>query len=207
MAKITVITVLSVVTFAATTFALDVAVAAFYAPARVVGEVTEMGTYGTYSGKEFSKSGFKGRVSLGVYEGLNVAVGFGYNNLIYREEPYSIPEVSYVTSIPTYITTVGADYAFRFGPFSPFAGGGAAIARESAEARGHTAIDWYGGLYVEGGARYFLGGNLAVEAGPRYTHLFDEPAVLYDGWGVNDFVRSEHRSQLVELLVGINYYF
>ena len=207
MGKITVITVLSVVTFAATTFALDVGVGAFYAPARVVGEVTEMGTYGTYSGKEFSKGGFKGRVSFGVYEGLNVAVGFGYNNLIYREEPYSIPEVSYVTSIPTYITTVGADYAFRLGPFSPFAGGGAALARESAKAYGESTTDWYGGLYAEGGARYFLGGNLAVEAGPRYTFLFDEPVVYYDGWDVHDFVRSEHQSQLIELLFGINYYF
>jgi hypothetical protein len=204
MVKITVITVFSVFTFAATTFALDVGVGAFYAPARVFGGATEMGEY---SGKEFSKGGFKGRVSFGVYEGLNVAIGFGYNNLIYREEPYSIPEVSYVLSIPMFITTIGADYGIRFGPFSPFAGGGAAIARESAEAYGRTAIDWYGGLYVEGGARYFLGGNLAVEAGPRYTHLFDEPAVLYDGWGVNDFVRSEDRSQLIELLIGVNYYF
>ena len=207
MAKTTVIALLTAVALAAAAAALDVGVGAFYAPARVVGEVTEMGTYGTYSGKEFSKSGFKGRVSLGVYEGLNVAVGFGYNNLIYREEPYSIPEVSYVTSIPTYITTVGADYAFRFGPFSPFAGGGAAIARESAEARGHTAIDWYGGLYVEGGARYFVVNSLALEAGPRYTHLFDEPVVYYKDYNVRGFVRSEHRSQLIELLFGISYYF
>ncbi|MEE9455582.1 MAG: outer membrane beta-barrel protein [bacterium] len=204
MGKITAITVLSVVTFAVTTFALEVGVGAFYAPARVVGEATEMDEY---SGKEFSKGGFKGRVSFGVYEGLNVAIGFGYNNLIYREEPITYPEVKYVLSLPTYITTFGADYAFPLGPFSPFAGGGAAIARESAEARGHTAIDWYGGLYVEGGARYFLGGNLAVEAGPRYTFLFDEPVVYYKDYNVRGFVRSEHRSQLIELLFGINYYF
>ncbi len=205
MGKITVITVLSVVTFAATTFALDVGVGAFYAPGRVTGYVDETREYGK---KEFSPGGFKGRVSVGVYEGLSLALGFGYNNLIYREGSfYSIPEVSYVLSIPMFITTIGAEYGFRLGPFLPYAGGGAAIARESAEAYGRTAIDWYGGLYAEGGARYFLADGLAVEAGPRYTLLFDEPAVLYDGWGVNDFVRSEHRSQLIELLIGVNYYF
>ncbi len=205
MGKITVITVLSVVTFAATTFALDVGVAAFYAPARVVGYVDETRKY---SNKEFSMRGFKARVSLGVYEGLNVTLGFGYNDFVYREEPSrSFPEVSYVLSIPMFITTLGADYGIRFGPFSPFAGGGAAIARESAEAYGRTAIDWYGGLYVEGGARYFLADRLALEAGPRYTLLFDEPVVYYDGWDVHGFARSEHRSQLFELLIGVNYYF
>ena len=206
MGKTTVITALSVVMLAATTLALDVGVGAFYAPGRVFGGATEMDEY---SGKEFSKGGFKGRVSFGVYEGLNVAVGFGYNNLIYREESIIITTgVSYVLSIPTYITTLGADYGFRFGPFSPFAGGGAAIAREKPKfVSGRTLItEWYGGLYVEGGARYFLGGNLAVEAGPRYTVLFDEPVLYYD-LNLPGFARSEHRSQLIELLIGVNYYF
>ncbi len=204
MGKITGIAVLALVTLAAAASALDVGVGAFYAPARVVGEVTEMGEY---SGKEFSKGGFKGRVSVGVYEGLNVAVGFGYNNLSYREEPITFPEIGYVTSIPTYITTLGADYAFRLGPLRPYAGGGAAIARESVEGFRYTITDWYGGLYVEGGARYFLIDGLAVEAGPRYTLLFDEPVVYYDGLIKHDFVRAEHRTQLIELLFGINYYF
>ncbi len=204
MAKTTVIALLTAVVLVAAASALDAGVGAFYAPARVVGGATEMGEY---SGKEFSKGGFKGRVSFGVYEGLNVAVGFGYNNLIYREEPITYPEVSYVLSIPTYITTFGADYGLLLGPFLPYAGGGAAIARESAEAYGRTAIDWYGGLYAEGGARYFLGGNLAIEAGPRYTLLFDEPVVYFDVLHKWDFVRSEHRSQLIALLMGGNYYF
>jgi opacity protein-like surface antigen len=93
------------------------------------------------------------------------------------------------------------------GPFRPYVGGGAALARESAEAYGHSTTDWYGGLYVEGGARYFLVDGLAVEAGPRYTALFDEPVVYFDGLHKWDFVRSEHRSQLIELLIGVNYYF
>jgi len=204
MVKTTGIAVLAVVTLAAAASALDVGVGAFYAPGRVFGGATEMDEY---SGKEFSTGGFKGRISFGVYEGLNVAVGFGYNNLIYREEPITFPEIKYVLSLPTYITTFGADYGFRLGPFLPYAGGGGAIARESAEARGRTAIDWYGGLYVEGGARYFLVDGLAVEAGPRYTVLFDEPVVYYDQLTVHDFVRSEHRTQLIELLFGIDYYF
>jgi hypothetical protein len=70
----------------------------------------------------------------------------------------------------------------------------------------HEAIDWYGGLYAEGGARYSLTNDLAVEAGPRYTLLFDKPAV-YDDMNEDDFIRSEHHSRLVELLVGVNYYF
>jgi len=185
--------------FTAYSFALDVGVGAFYAPGKVFGYASEI--------DRFSPGGFKGRVSLGVYEGLNVTLGFGYNDFVYREEPITTG-VSYVLSIPMFITTFGADYGFRFGPFSPFAGGGAAIAREKPKfVLGQTFItEWYGGLYVEGGARYFLGGNLALEAGPRYTHLFDEPVLYYD-LNLPGFARSEHRSQLIELLIGVNYYF
>ena len=200
MGKITIITVLSVVMLAATTFALDVGVGAFYAPARVVTGAAEI--------KEVNNpGGFKGRFSVGIYEGLNVAFGVGYNDFSFRKDIRLLEEEVPVKSIPMVILTLGADYAFRLGPFRPYAGGGAAIARESVEGFRYTITDWYGGLYVEGGARYFLGGNLAVEAGPRYTLLFDEPVVYYDGWGVHDFVRSEHRSQLFELLIGVNYYF
>jgi len=203
MRKITGIAVLAVATLAAAA-ALDVGFGAFYAPGKVTGYIDETREYGK---KEFSPAGFKGRVSLGVYEGLNVTLGFGYNDFVYREEPFSIAEVSYVLSIPMFITTVGAEYGFRFGPFKPFAGGGAALARESVKDFWRAPVDWYGGLYAEGGAGYFLVNGLAVEAGPRYTVLFDEPVVYYDGFGEHDFVRSEHRSQLVEVLVGINYYF
>lgn len=203
MRKIIIATAWAVAAVAAAA-ALDVGVGAFYAPGKVTGYIDETRDFGK---KEFSPAGFKGRVSLGVYEGLNVTLGFGYNDFVYREEPITTG-VSYVLSIPTYITTLGADYGFRFGPFSPFAGGGAAIAREKPKfVSGRTLItEWYGGLYVEGGARYFLGGNLAVEAGPRYTHLFDEPVLYYD-LNLPGFARSEHRSQLIELLIGVNYYF
>lgn len=184
--------------------ALDVGVGAFYAPGKVTGYVDEVREH---SEKEFSPSGFKGRVSFGVYEGLSVALGVGYNDFVYREEPVSFPEVAYVTSIPMFTTTLGAAYGFPLGPFTPFAGGGAALARESAEAYLNTTTDWYGGLYVEGGARYHLVSGLAIEAAPRYTYLFDEPVVSFDGLHTWDFVRSENHSQLLELLVGVNYYF
>jgi hypothetical protein len=136
-----------------------------------------------------------------------LAFGVGYNEFVYRRYLLSIPEHAPVESIPMVVATLGVGRRFLAGAFRPYVGGGAAIARESAEARGHTAIDWYGGVYVEGGARYFLIYGLAVEAAPRYTLLFDEPVVYYDDWDVHGFVRSEHRSQLVELLFGINYYF
>ena len=204
MARITTIGVLGIALTLGTAAALDVGVGAFYAPGKVTGYIDESREY---SKKEFSPAGFKGRVSLGVYEGLSVALGVGYNDFVYREEPITIEEAEYVTSIPTIVTTVGAFYGFPLGPFTPFAGGGAALARESAEAYRHTTTDWYGGLYAEAGARYSFMGNLAVEVAPRYTYLFDEPVVAYDDWNVHGFVRSEHHSQLVELLVGVNYYF
>ena len=204
MRKITVIAVLAVATLAAAASALDVGVGAFYAPGKVTGYIDETREWGK---KEFSPAGFKGRVSLGVYEGLNLAVGFGYNNFVYREDLLAIEEYAAVESIPMFILTLGPDYAFSLGPTQPFVGGGAALAREAAEAYGYTTTDWYGGLYVDGGARYFLADGLALEAGPRYTLLFDEPVVYFDGLRKYDFVRSEHHSQLVELLVGINYYF
>jgi hypothetical protein len=199
MGKTTLTTVLAVVTLAAAAAALDVGVGAFYAPGRVFGEVTET--------KKFNPGGFKGRVSLGVYDNIDLAFGFGYNDFVYREEAITIPEVDPVLSIPMFVTTLGAYYTLPVKPLRPYVGGGAAIARESAEGYSHATTDWYGGLYVEGGGRYFLGGTWAVEAGPRYTRLFDEPVVLYDSWDVHDFVRAEHQSQLIELLFGINYYF
>ena len=105
------------------------------------------------------------------------------------------------------ILTLGADYAFRLGPFRPYGGGGAAIARESVGDSRYTINNWYGGLYAEGGARYFLVNSLALEAGPRYTLLFDKHAVTYYYSYPGGSVRSENRSQLIELLFGINYYF
>jgi opacity protein-like surface antigen len=203
MRKIIIATAWAVAAVAAAS-ALDVGVGAFYAPGKVTGYVDETRDFGK---KEYSPAGFKGRVSLGVYEGLSVALGVGYNDFVYREEPITFPEISYVLSIPMFITTVGADYGFPLGPFTPFAGGGAAIARESAEAYGYATTDWYPGVYVEGGARYFLINGLAVEAAPRYTYLFDAPVVYYDGLHNWEFVRSEHRSRLFEFLVGVNYYF
>jgi opacity protein-like surface antigen len=203
MGKITIVAVLGVVMLAVTTLALDVGVGAFYAPARVVGGAT--GIY-DYSNKEFSLSGLKGRVSLGVYEGVNLALGFGYNDFVYREDLLWMEEQAAVESIPMLTLTLGGDYAFPLGPLQPFVGGGAAAARESAEGNFHKTVDWYGGLYAEGGARYFPIQALALEVGPRYTLIFDEP-VLYDDLNLPGFVRSEHRSQLIELLIGVNYYF
>jgi len=204
MGKINVVTLLAVIALVGAAAALDIGVGAFYAPARAVGPAT--GIY-EQDNEDFSLSGLKGRVSLEVYGNLNLSAGLGYNDFVYREDPGGIEEYAAVESIPMFILTLGPDYAFRLGPTRPFVGGGLAIARESAEAYGYAITDWYGGLYAEGGARYFIVNGLAVEAGPRYTLLFDEPVVYYDGLRKNDFVRSEHHSQLVELLVGINYYF
>jgi hypothetical protein len=184
---------------AGTALAFDLAVAGFYSPGFVMGEAA--------GGSELSPAGFKGQLSVGVYRGLAVAVGFGYNDFVYREEGFHIPEYAPVLSLPMLITTVGADYAFPISFLRPYFGGGAVFARETAEAFGYTTVDWYGGLYAEGGARYFIGEKWAVEAGPRYTLLFDEPVVAYDDWELRDFERSENRSQLLEFLFGVSYHF
>jgi len=190
----------AVVALAAAASARDVGVGAFYAPARVIdgaGEIEEVNNLG----------GFKGRFSVGIYEGLNVAFGVGYNDFSFRKDIRIFEGQSPLMSIPMVILTLGGDYAFPLGPFRPYAGGGGAIARETVEGFRYTINTWYGGLYGEGGARYFLIDSLALEAGPRYTLLFDKHAVTYYWSYPGGLVRSEDRSQLVELLFGINYYF
>jgi hypothetical protein len=198
------------VAMAATAFALDVGVGAFYAPGRVFGGATGIDEMeGVGGGGEFNAGGLKGRVTLGVYEGLDLALGLGYNEFTYRDWTgiAMIPEADLVLSIPMLIFTAGADYEFPLSAIRPYAGGGGAFVRERAEAYGHSTTDWYPGIYFQGGVRYGLGGGWSLEAAPRYTYVFDEPAAEYDDFNVHDFVRSEHHSQLVELLVGVNYYF
>jgi hypothetical protein len=198
------IMVIAALALAAAASAVDLGVGVFYAPAKVTGYVDEVREY---SDKEFSLAGFKGRVSLGVGESFALALGLGFNDFVYRQEPYSVPEVAYVLSLPTFLTTLGADYAFTLGPVRPFGGGGAAFAREAAAAYGHSTADWYAGVYGEAGVRYPLAADFALEVAPQYTLLLDKPVVGYDGLFDNAFFRSENHSQVVELLVGVNYHF
>jgi opacity protein-like surface antigen len=179
--------------------ALEAGIGVYYAPGMAVGPAA--------SSLELNPGGAAARLFVDVSDRVAVNVGYSLNNYTYGRWGSPIPEVFVVEPIKAHVITGGVEYAFAAGTLRPFAGGGAAIARESAEAHGHSAADWYGGLYAEGGARYSIGGSFAVEAAPRYTYLFDEPAVLYDDFNVHGFVRSEHHSQLVELLVGVNYYF
>ena len=198
MARITIMGLLAMALSFAAAAALDVGVGASYAPAFVTGAETVS--------KELSAGGFKGKFSLGIYDGVKLTLGYGYNYYRYPRGGSIMEEIEFVNAIPTSIITAGADFAFKGGPLKPFVGGGAAIARESVQDYWHETVDWCGGIYAEGGARYFLMNGLAVEAAPRYTLLFDEP-VLYDDLNSPGFVRAEHHSQLVELLVGVNYYF
>jgi hypothetical protein len=177
--------------------ALNVSVTTFYAPGVAIG--------GAASVWKFSPGGFAGRVKFGVTEQIGVACGVGYNDFVYAEAGSAyIPEYRPVLSIPMFITSVGIDYTFPAGSaVRPYVGGGGAFVRERAEAYGHSTTDWYPGVYLQGGVRYGFGGRWSVEAAPRYTFLFDEPAVRYEGG--DDFVRSEDHSQLVEFLVGVNF--
>jgi hypothetical protein len=203
MTKITVVGTMAAVLVAAAG-AREMSVGALYAPGKVAGYVDESREY---SEKEFSPAGLKGRVSLGLYEDFYAALSLGYNDFVYREEGRYFPETPPVTSIPMFITTLGAEYNFHLGPFAPYAGGGAAFACEVARAYGQTAVDWYPGVYAEGGARYHVGDGLALVVAPRFTQLFDRPVIYYDGFVDREFVRADHRTRLTELLVGFDYYF
>jgi hypothetical protein len=198
----------SFVALAGVAASLDLSVGAFYAPGRVYGDATGLDdAYGLGGGGEFDAGGFKGRVTMSVYEGLDLAFSLGYNDFTYRnlEGLMTFPEVDVVLSIPTWIFTAGADYEFPLGAVRPYVGGGGAFVRERAEAYSHSTTDWYPGVYVQAGVRYGFGGRWSVEAAPRYTYVFDEPAVEYDGLHEHDFVRSEDHSQLVEFMVGVNF--
>jgi opacity protein-like surface antigen len=191
--------IVAVVVSTGTALALDLSVAGFYSPGFVAGGAAEV--------REIAAGGFKGRVGVNVADNLELALNLGYNDFVYREARYSVPEVITVLSLPMFITTVGPDYSFQLGPFRPYLGAGGALARESAEAATYKSVDWYGGFYADGGFRYSPAGNWTLEAGPRYTHLFDKPVDAYDGWNLHDFQRSPKRSQLVEFLVGVGYHF
>jgi hypothetical protein len=69
-----------------------------------------------------------------------------------------------------------------------------------------TEKDVAPGVYVNAGVEYRLG-SWALEAGPRYTVLFDEPVAAVDLNGHSPEVRAAHRSQYVDILVGFGYYF
>ncbi|NIT36047.1 MAG: hypothetical protein GTN49_06035 [candidate division Zixibacteria bacterium] len=189
--------------------ALDLGVGVFYAPGWVVAPANGVPGLPAQGGKKLSPAGFRGRFTVSLYKDIDVAFGLGYNDFVYREYVW---EEGIIGSIPMLVITFGVDYAFRAGAFRPFVGGGAAIVQEYAQSHSGTlggglypsAVDWYGGLYVEGGGRYYFTENWAVEAAPRYTLLFDNPVVAQH----NEFFdRSDKHTQLMEFQIGVNYYF
>lgn len=179
--------------------ALDAGIGVYHAPGMVVGPAA--------SSLEMNPGGVAARIFIGVSDRVAVKIGYSLNSYTYGRWGSPIPEVFVVEPIKAQVITSGVEYAFAAGTLRPFAGGGAALAREHGEAHGHSATDWYGGLYAEAGGRYFLGAHWAVAAAPRYTLLFDEPAFAYDLDEPGELIRSEQRTQLVDFLFGVNYYF
>jgi hypothetical protein len=195
--------IIAVVVSTGTALALDLSVAGFYSPGFVAGGAAEV--------RDVAAGGFKGLFGVKVADNLDLAISLGYNDFVYREEPERSLQVFQrvypVISMPIFITTLGADYALPRGFLRPHLGAGGVLARESAEAAGYEAVDWYGGLYGDAGLRYCPAGSWALEAGPRYTYLFDEPAYAYDNRDLHDFERSPNRTQLWEFLIGAGYHF
>jgi opacity protein-like surface antigen len=179
--------------------AVDLGVGIFYAPGMAVGSAA--------SSTELNRGGAQARCTVALSDRALVDVGYAFNNYTYGRWGSPVEEVFVVESIRFDVFTIGGDYALISGPWRPFAGGGVALARESAEAHGCSATDWYAGIYAGCGVRYYFAANWALAVGPRYTYLFDEPALNYDIDKPGELIRSEDHTQLVDFLFGLSYYF
>ncbi len=176
-------------------------VAAFLAPGKAVDE--------DVMDAAVSAGAFKARLSIPAVAGFRQAIGFGYSYYSVTRNPGSTWAI-YALSKDTAVISVtyGWDFERRFGPVKPFVGGGGVLAVEVWDSpfTPETEKDVAPGVYVNAGIEYRLGG-WALEAGPRYTVLFDEPVAAVDINGHSPEVRAAHRSQYVDVLVGFGYYF
>ncbi len=209
MGRITVITVLSVVTFAATTFALDVGVGASYAPALMAG--------GASTSDQVSLLGIRARATFGNAEGLSWALGGGYTDYVCRGELLFRPAVvgyGVVESINTVLLTFGANYGKAAKGWLFNVEGGAAGATEFIPidyngSRYETLVEFAPGVYGGGGASRPLGSSKWTLAfGPRVTFLFDNPVGSYQITGKPlkaDYRRAERSSILVDFMIGFDY--
>jgi hypothetical protein len=177
-------------------------VAAFFAPGKAVDrDVMDAGV---------NAGAFKARLSIPAVAGFRQAIGFGYSYyLVTRYPPGYIPAVFTLSKdTPVISATYGWDFERLFGPVKPYVGGGGVLAVEVWDSpfTPETEKDVVPGVYVNAGIEYRLGG-WALEAGPRYTVLFDEPVAAVDLNGRYPEIRAAHRSQYVDMLVGFGYYF
>ncbi len=176
-------------------------VAAFFAPGKAVDK--------DVMDAAVSAAAFKTRLSIPAVAGFKQAIGFGYSYYLVTRNPGLIWGV-YALSVDTAVISVtyGWDFERRFGPVKPFVGGGGVLAIEvwDSPVTPETETDVAPGVYVNAGVEYRLGG-WALEAGPRYTVLFNEPVAAVDINGNFPEVRAAHRSQYVDVLVGFGYYF
>ncbi len=156
---------------------------------------------------EINPVGFGGALRLSVNRNLALSLGGGYTEYKYREPPHIIPAIAgyaFFDEIPILMFTMGIDYGFPVSAFVPYVAGGAVSAFEFAEYGYKTDVDGAPGLYGVAGVKYFFRDDIAFEAAPRYILLFDNPVVVNNGVSLE---RAEARSQLVDLLVGVNYCF
>jgi hypothetical protein len=193
--------------FAGVVFGVGLSAAGFYSPGMTVGDVSKVNDVGAV--------GFEGRVSLGDGTGFTPTLTCGYHEYAYNswEYLYDIVGPGFVNSIPIIRLALGADYRFAVGRWRPYGGGGAVFAVEAMDVETKTIYERVPGLYVGGGSQYSLSERWAVEAGSRFTYLFDNPIVYYNwynprkDWKDVAVKRYDERSQLVDFLVGINYAF
>jgi hypothetical protein len=177
-------------------------VAAFLAPGKAVDK--------DVMDAAVSAGAFKARLSIPAVAGFRQAIGFGYSYYLVTRYPPGYVWAIYTLSKDTAVISVtyGWDFERRFGPVKPFVGGGGVLAVEVWDSpfTPETEKDVVPGVYVNAGVEYRLGG-WALEAGPRYTVLFNEPVAAVDLNGHSPEVRAAHRSQYVDVLVGFGYYF
>ncbi len=210
MGKITIITVLSVVTFAAAAaWALDVGFGASYAPALMA--------RGASTSDRPSFVGVRTRATFGSAEGLSWALGAGYTDYVCHGELLIRPYVvgfGVVESIPTALLTFGANYGLAAKGWLFKVEGGAAGATEFIPiyydgSRYETLVEFAPGVYAGAGASRPLGSSKwALAFGPRVTFLFDDPVESYQITGIPlkaDYRRAGRSSVLVDFMIGFDY--
>jgi opacity protein-like surface antigen len=201
MARMTMIGVLGIGLTFAVAAALDVGVGGFYAPGMAVGPASEV--------NELKPLGVAGALHLDVNGNLSVSLGGGYTVYKYRERPHIIPAIAgyeFFDEIPIVTLNAGVDYGFPISKFTPYLAGGAVAAFELALYPEKTDVAVAPGIYAGAGVRYFFKENFALEVGPRYTLLFDNPIVERSSLNAEPEYAEEH-SQLVDLRVGLYYLF
>ncbi len=180
--------------------AVPLSVGAYYAPGFVLNGDIEGDPL------DFSGVGFEGRFSWGVWRGVAAVASVGFHDYVYNTGEYvlfDVVGVGFVRAVPTLAFSGGCAFRPRLGPFEPYGGAGALLAVKRTPLYKEAVYKTVPGFYIGAGAAYYFSERWAVAAGPRYSYYFDDPITFY---GLGRYERAGARTQLVDILMGVNYY-